>query len=324
MEGRWKLLFVGSVLCAMVGCESLRGTKTATPGSTAEPPLSAASRKPSTQSDQKDNTPPKVETLLAWANLRLEAAAMPGRPERQRDGDLKDAMNNFQLVLKREPKNVNAMLGMARTYKAMEDKDKCVQWYQLAAKADAKNASIWGEMGQSLDSLGDREAAIHCYHTAATMDTDNRDYKKALAFALARAGRYDEALAWFKRCMSPASAHICLGRMMDHNGQHDLANQQFTTALKIEPSNEVARMALNNSAMPDPAITQANYEQIIQQANVGPVKTSTPQPMTPVGISLPNANPALPAVIRAPDTLPMGISNPVFTQPLPNANGWGR
>jgi len=191
MEGRWKLLLVGSVLCGLAGYETLRGTKPAPPANTVEPPLS---RKPPVQSNEKDGAPPKVETLVAWANVRLQSAAMLDRPERERDQDLKEARSTYQQVLKREPKNVDATLGLARAYKLMNEKDKCVAWYQQATKADPKNAGIWGEMGQSLDALGDREAAIHCYHTAATMDPDNRDYKKALAFALSRTGRYDEAL----------------------------------------------------------------------------------------------------------------------------------
>jgi tetratricopeptide (TPR) repeat protein len=310
MEGRWKLLLVGTVLCGLAGCETLRGTKPTPPTNTVEPPL--VSRKPPAQSNEKDGAPPKVETLVAWANLRLQSASMLDRPERERDQDLKEARNTYQQILKREPKNLCAMLGLARSYKLMNEKEKCVEWYQQATKTDPKNAGIWGEMGQSLDSLGDREAAIHCYHTAATMDSDNRDYKKALAFALARTGRYDESLVWFKRCMSEANAHICLGRMMDHNGQRDLANQQFALALKIEPSNEFARMALNNSAMPDASVTQANYEQFIQPTNSDAVRPPAPQSALRNGKAPQMQSP--PAVIRAPDSLP----------PLPSSSDSGR
>jgi Tfp pilus assembly protein PilF len=323
MEGCWKLLLVGSVLCGLAGCETLRGAKPTPPANTVEPPLSTVSRKPAAQSNEKNNAPPKVETLVAWANVRLQSASMPDRLERDRDQDLKEARGTYQQVLKREPKNVDAMLGLARAYKLMGEKDKCVEWYQQATKIDSKNAAIWGEMGQSLDSLGDREAAIHCYHTASTMDPDNRDFKKALAFALARTGRYDEALVWFNRYMSAASAHICLGRMMDHNGQRDLANQQFTMALKIEPSNEIALMALNNSAMPDASVTQANYEQIIQPTNTEAVRPAAPQ-SAPRDGKMPLI-PSPPAVIRAPDPLPLTISNsPSTPPPLPNSNAWGR
>ena len=258
MDGRWIRLLASSLMLGSVGCGSLWGKKPAM----FEPPTTAA--KP-VERRAKDEGPIKLETLLAVGEVRLQAAAGPERTERERDANIESARAAYQQVLKRDPKNIDAMLGMARSYKIAQDKDLCVEWYQRATKASPTSASIWGEMGQSIDGLKDRDLAISCYHTATKLDPANKDYRKALGFALARVGRYEEAEAWLTRCMSPADAHVCLARMMDHNGQRELANKHFTLALESDPSNERARLALSNAVAPNDnmatGVKTVNYEQ---------------------------------------------------------------
>ena len=234
MEGRWKSLLAGSILFGLVGCETVHTTR---PSGTSEPPL--VSRKPPVEA--KDNTPPKLETLIAWANVRLSTAAMPDRSERDRDQNVKEAQAAYQQILRRDPKNLDGMLGMARSYKIMEEKDSCVAWYQKAAKAVPTNASIWGEMGQALEVLHDRDAAIHCYHIATQIDPDNKDYKKTLGFALARAGRYEEGICLAEPVRAPGPTPIFLVgvRMMDHNGQQRLSQQALCRRCsRMDPNNE--------------------------------------------------------------------------------------
>ncbi len=323
MDGRWKRLIASGVLLSVVGCGHLREKRNNPPANTAEPPLSVTSLKPLPAPEEKrgKNDPIKVETLVALGNVRLQSAAMPDRSPTERDELCGEARKTFQSAVQREPKNVDAMLGMARTYKLSQDKAKCVEWYQQACKATPKNAGIWGEMGQALDSLKDHDGAIQCYHTATKMDPENKNYSKALGFALAYSGRYEEVLAWLNRCMSPANAHFNLARMMDHNGQKDRANQEYAQVLKLEPTNEQARMALNNTAPGSERMTDAgqvqmvNYEQVTPISNV--VSPRTPAVVTPM--TRDNRIPTTPMNIRQPDPLPMNVLQPGNASP---SNGW--
>jgi tetratricopeptide (TPR) repeat protein len=250
MDGRWSLVFAGGLIIGLAGCNTTKNTLPEPPTTTAEPPLSLSAK----PSDDKENKGPvKVETLLAVAAVRMESARMPDRSDRERDKLYQESKSIYQQALAREPKNVNAMLGMAQVHRGMQEKEACVDWYQKALKISPNNAAIWGEMGQSLDSLKDREAAIACYHSATKIDASNKDYKKALGFALARGGRYDEGIAWLSKCMSEADAHVAIGRMMDHNGHHDQASHHFTMALKSDPGNETARLALSGRSSPEMA-----------------------------------------------------------------------
>jgi hypothetical protein len=87
--------------------------------------------------------------------------------------------------------------------------------------------------------------------------------------------------------MTPANAHISVARMMDHNGQHELANQHFTAALKIEPGNQLARMALTNEAEPNAELIPANYQQLMTQSP----STSAMAAVPPQQLAIPNVAP---------------------------------
>jgi len=320
MEGRLKKLLVGGVLIGLIGCGHTRN-KNSTPsvpshGSTAEPPLV------SNKSDGRfDKGPVKVETLNAFAAVRLQAANSPNRDSRERDQLCQEAITTYQQVLKRDAKNVDAMMGMARAYKGMNEKDRCVEWYTKATKQAPNNAQIRGEMGQSLDSLKDREAAINCYHQATKIDPVNKDYRKALGFALARAGRYEEASAWLNRCMAPADAHVAIGRMMDHNGQRDQATQHYAMALKVDPNNETARLAINNQAAPLDRIPEGLAIQTVSYEQAQPIARA-PMPAAPAPTQAPVI--AAPAPVPAPavkgaDPVPMFMNR---SGAQPPQQGW--
>ncbi|MCE9530654.1 MAG: tetratricopeptide repeat protein [Planctomycetes bacterium] len=333
MEGRWKRLLAGGVLFIMIGCSHTRDRKPSRHNNTGEPPLGAMSTKPSDEKRAKDQTPAKVETFLAVGNVRIQAATDPNRSPGERDELLEQGRQAFQQILQREPKNTEAMLGMARLYHVMRDKEKCLEWYERAAKLNPTRGDIQHEMGHALSAgFKDREAALLCFHAATKIDPENRKYRKTLGFALAHVGRYEEGYAWLSRCMQPAEAHLNLARMMDHNGHHEQATKHFAMAAQADPGNETAKMALNNTIptiekIPEVSpIQTASYEQI---PNETPPKAN-PQsarkqslPEAPVVGEYKRADPI--ASIRAPELLPVREARPSRATPgLVPTNGWDK
>ena len=314
MDGRWKRLLAGGVLCGAIGC-----SHTPKPSvNTGEPPLGRVSSK---DDKRKDNAPIKVETLLALANVRVEAAADVNRTSAERENLQNQARLFLQQVLQREPKNLEAMLGMARLYQTQQDRDKTVEWYQRAAKAYPANGDLLMEMGTAMTKVfKDRDMAIHCFHAATKVDPDNKTYRKALGFALAHAGRYEEGYAWLSRCMPHAEAHYNLARMMDHNGHHEQANQHFALAVQANPNHELAKMGLSGSpaeeTIPEAKVIQSvKYEQFAPLAQPLPIPTPPPaaperlEPLPkpvalPVVTPLPKPVPP-PTAIQAPEPLPL-------------------
>jgi tetratricopeptide (TPR) repeat protein len=304
MDGQWQRLLASGILLGIVGCGSTGGKTPAPPVNTAEPPLSSSAK----PEKRGKNDPIKLETLLAFANTYREAAALPDRSERDRESALAMARARYEEVLKRDANNLEALLGMARCCKIAQDRTACLDWYQRATKASPKNAQVWGEMGQALDGLQDRDTAIQCYHKATQLDAKDKNYSKALGLALCRAGRYQEGYAWLSRCMTPAEAHVCVGRMMDHNGHPELAYQQFDEALRADPNNETARLALSNASVPNdgiPLVTPTPIQTVSYQQ-------VTPMPRTPA----PQAQPAQPVAPAAPyQANPGAVYSPSWLPP---------
>jgi hypothetical protein len=71
---------------------------------------------------------------------------------------------------------------------------------------------------------------------AAELEPENRAYRRYLGFALARAGRRNEALAVFTRYEGKAKAHYYLAEMLEHLGQVDACKTQLQLALARDPS----------------------------------------------------------------------------------------
>ena len=77
MDGRWKRLLAGGVLFGAIGCSHTPKP----PVNSSEPPLSRVS---ASDEKRKDNAPIKVETLLALANVRIQASVDVNRTSAER------------------------------------------------------------------------------------------------------------------------------------------------------------------------------------------------------------------------------------------------
>jgi len=326
MEGRWKRLIAASLLFSSLGCSYFRSKKTTIPSNTGEPPLGVNSAQPVEEKRVKDDAPMRIDTLLALGSVRVQAANDPKRTSSNREELLEQARTIYAQALQREPQNVEVMLGMARLYHVMREKEKCLEWYQKAAKQAPNRADTWHEMGFALSAgFKDSDSALKCFHTATKLDPENRKYRKSLGFSLAYAARYEESYAWLSRCMSPAEAHYNIGRMMDHNGQHEQASQAYTLALKADPSHEWSKMALNNTQPTgEKSIPDATVIQTVGYDQVSPLPVSRPQQQSRVS-QMNRTEPQVFGSQRDP-------GNPTFTsaRPIPatpgmmTTSGWDR
>jgi Tfp pilus assembly protein PilF len=309
MEGRWKRLLASVVLCGLIGCNSFRKSPNLTP----EPPL-ARQEKP------KDG-PVGAEAHVVFGNVRLQASVAENRTPQERQELQDQARLAFQQALKRDPKNLNAMLGMARLYAVVKDKERCVEWYEKAGKAHPAKGDVPYEMGKALGShFKDKDGAIQCFHAATKLDPENRKYRSELGFTLAWAGRYDEAYAWISRVMPEAKARYNLAGFMQHNGHADQAKQQLALAVQADPGFEAPKKALSwySGAQDQGAhidqVLPVSHEQVI------PLMKASPQfpIMSPAPVS--KLEPASMQIQPpAPAPTPVRKVEPVLIEPMPPA-----
>lgn len=283
MDGRWNLILAGGLVAGLVGCNST--PKTPPPLATAAapasppatpPPLRQTAAKPNTPktvfvSESADDTAKKdgplaAATLIVFANNYVDTVARdPGKPAAERERLLTQAREFYQQVLQREPKNVDALLGLGQMYHVSGEATK-VQEIERRLKAEhPKEAKVWGWMAVRQGQAKQWDAAAESYHMAAKLDPDNRVYRTHLGFTLARAGRYEEGYAWLSKCMKESDARFNLAQMMVHNGHPDDARRELALALEVDPGykpaqDQLATLAPDTGRMTPPNIRTVGHE----------------------------------------------------------------
>jgi Tfp pilus assembly protein PilF len=277
MDGRWKLLLAGGLLAGMVGCKSTPAqpepppalpTTTLPPAPGPSPPAAKASGKAaiftadSSDEVQKDG-PLSPTTLITFANTCVDVVAKdPHKPAAEREHMLTRARELYQQALARDPKNVDALLGLGQMYHISGETGK-VQEIERRLKAEhPKDAKVWGWMAARSGQAKQWDAAIQCYHTAAKLDPDNRVYRTHLGFTLARVGRYREGYEWLKTSMKEAHARYSLAQMQIHNGHVEVAQEELARALEVDPGYKPARdqlTALATGGAPSPGVRTVGH-----------------------------------------------------------------
>lgn len=235
MDGRWKLAVAGSViLSSIVGCSSTPNLpELPTPPSA---PNSVFVPEPADEANHKDG-PLASSTVILFANGWVESVAKdPNKPAAEREECLTRARQAFQEILAKEPKNVDALLGLGHLYHVSGETQRLNDIQQKAVTLHAGNPTVWVWVAKRQAMSNQWDAAIVSYNHAVRLDPDNRTYRKNLAFTLARSGRYADGYEAISRCMKEAEARYNIAMVMAYNGDVDKARMELRLALQADPN----------------------------------------------------------------------------------------
>jgi tetratricopeptide (TPR) repeat protein len=280
MDGkRMAKLAAAGLLAAAVGCKSTDQTTSGLtaqlpgqgesrwarvfgppkpPGPLPPPPLETAS----TSGDKKKGISP--DTITTFAKVEVDAAFLD-RPQNETDQLLDGARARFQKVLTKDPKNAEALRGLAELYTRARDREKAIATYQALVAAHPKDHAAAHAMALACASFDEWAAALGAAEYALSLDPENRRYQKTYGKCLVWAGQPDRALEVLVKVLPEAEARFTVGKLLTQSGQSDLGRQQFDLALKADPSFEPAREALANPEKPaaaqqPDAVQQTGYE----------------------------------------------------------------
>jgi Flp pilus assembly protein TadD len=247
MDCRGTALLAVVGLVSVVGCTPQRTlpiTAPPPPAATA-PPTPTPTPEPSSAAESKlPKRTPSAAMCLAVGQMREQDMDEPDRTPAQRELLADHARKSYQQAIRTEPKNVAAHHALARLYVKLNQPEQALDSYRKAVSLKPSDASLWFEIGMCHSRQKQWEPALEALAKASEMAPDNRPYAQTLAYALARAGRYDESLAAFQKVVSPANAHFNLARMLLHLEQQSLARQQLLTATQLDPQLNEARRLL--------------------------------------------------------------------------------
>ena len=301
---RCKMAFAGGVIAASVGCSSTP-KQPELPIPAAPPPITQVSKSvtiPEPMDDPRSEKtgPLAPATLLVFADTWVESVRNdPAKPVPERERLLTQARQFYNEVLQRDPKNADALIGTARMYQVTGESDRLAETEKRMREAQPNNAKVWAWIAVRQGQSKDWENAVASYQKAVTLDPDNRMYRIQLGFTLARAGRYDEGFTWLNRSMRESEARFNLAMMMAHNQRPELAREQLTLTLRIDPSFRQASEQLavldgggDNQAFPAPtpdtAIRSVGYEEPTAPAR--PMPAPAPQKMNQDPLPLRSGN----------------------------------
>lgn len=150
-------------------------------------------------------------------------------------GQLAEARLHYSDVITAQPKNVDAMLGLARVDLAQGQIDSAEQGYHRVLKLDRDNAHAHSGLGQCLSARKDWTAAVAELNQANKSLPEDKTIRYQLAVALVHTGNLAAAQVQFAECVGEAAGHYNIALILKDEGQLDEAESQLQLALRKDP-----------------------------------------------------------------------------------------
>ena len=164
----------------------------------------------------------------------LEALHADFRPKAAAD----DAAG-YEMMLRRDPLNVNYHNDAALLYMELGLEDRAIAHFDVAAELQPASAATHFNLGTALLLAGRLDAAVRSFERALGLRPDYVLAHTNLGNALGAQGRFDEAVATYRRALAldPRSAvlHNNIGQALVMSGQTAEALRHFRDAIRLDP-----------------------------------------------------------------------------------------
>jgi tetratricopeptide (TPR) repeat protein len=154
----------------------------------------------------------------------------------EQSGKTAEAEQQYQAALKEFPNNLPALLGYARLKDSLGKSTEAIQLYQRAAKAYPQQASVHNNLGLCYAQQNRLDEAAAAMSRAIQLEPKNPLYRNNIATVLVDRGNPREAFVHLREVHGDAAAHYNTGYLLTKKGQTQAAIQQFTLALRTDPS----------------------------------------------------------------------------------------
>ena len=151
---------------------------------------------------------------------------------------LREAMNSYQRALKLNPddSNTNMNLGLVHLY--LGDPDEAVKFTERATLLDPKSAAAFSNLGVALDARGEFARAEAAYRHSLDLDPENTTTLLNLGTNLIAQNKGSEAVDIMERVIKSQDTPLHRKRYGDalaKAGRYDEAVKQYEGALDIDP-----------------------------------------------------------------------------------------
>lgn len=235
-------------------------------------------------------------------------------------GQQAEARESYLKVLAKQPKNVEAMLGMARLDQAAGLYTDAEERLNKARKLAPKDPRVLANFGNFYSAQSQWDKAIEMQQAAVKQAPEDQRYQYLLGVALARSGQVDAAYPHFVRAVGDAQAHYNIGYILYEQGDRAGALQKMEQALTLRPDLEIAQQMVDRiQQRGDNTVLASATDQVASGPVTTPVSSVRTVPLTKQEEMLPlKGNEALLPRGNSPSgftTRPVSPTMPATAQP---------
>ena len=150
-------------------------------------------------------------------------------------GNLPEAKKHYSEVLAARPKEVAAMLGVARIELASGNAESAEKGFRKVLRIEPASAGAQSGLGQCLVAKKQWTQAVDALTVAEKSLPEDKVVHYQLAVALVHTGEIEAAQVHFQQCVKEAAGHYNTALILKDEGQLDRAEAQLELALRKEP-----------------------------------------------------------------------------------------
>jgi len=248
--------------------------------------------------DQHDPVSLSSDAQQPGADLYLAAARV-----QVTNGNLEQAMHQYERALQVAPRNLPALLGTARLLDRQGDLQAATTYYQRAVEYHPREAAALNDLALCYARQGMLEKSHQVLLQAIEVQPQRALYRNNIAKVLVNLGRTDQAMVHLAKVHPRPVAHYNLGYLLHQRGMHDQAAAEFAKAIELDPTMEPARAWLARVTV-RPAAFLADIDQATVAAGSAEAKQQEP-PEPAAASSLRKSRP-----IKASAARPAGNKQP--------------
>jgi tetratricopeptide (TPR) repeat protein len=221
------------ILCvAACGCSTMK-----TPGASKNPLVGWFTPKPKLQEPPPIQVPSKLSeprTMnIAYARWMLET------------GKLEEARAKYQIVLKEDEHDIEALIGMGQVEERCGRSEAAVNYYKQAVALAPEKSITHAALGRYYGNAHQWPQAIESLNQAVLNNPTDQTTRLQLAVAIAHTGNVDGALPHIIGAgKNDAEAHYIVAVVLRDEGLRDQAEQQVRIALAKNPQMMEARQLI--------------------------------------------------------------------------------
>ncbi len=163
-----------------------------------------------------------------------------------------EAIENFNLALKKDPNDVDILLNLAKAYSDTGKTQEALDYCRKVLAIQPFNFKALDAFGQALMKEGKLDEAINFYRKAIKYNPDKASLHTNLGVALAKKGQNEEAINEFRiaeRLFPASEVHNNLGVLLFSTGQFDEAIKNYAAAIRLDPKNAQAFFNMGNALL---------------------------------------------------------------------------